>query len=112
MNTPMQTVARTAEKREKLHPPPFRRRIFRRKARLRNHTRVDARLKMMKTINRTPGKPPNSPTEEEIAERAYWIWESEGHPIGREEEHRRQAQMELYMSRALNDALESDSDTC
>lgn len=51
-----------------------------------------------------------NPTDEEIAECAYWIWESEGHPIGREAEHWRQAEMQLYLSRALDDALESNTE--
>ncbi|HWB59770.1 MAG TPA: DUF2934 domain-containing protein [Chthoniobacteraceae bacterium] len=52
-----------------------------------------------------------APTEEEIAECAYWIWESEGHPLGREEEHWRQAETQLFLSRALDDALESKDET-
>jgi hypothetical protein len=49
----------------------------------------------------------SDPTEEEIAECAYFIWESEGHPIGREAEHWRQAELQLYLSRAHDDAMES-----
>lgn len=62
--------------------------------------------------NRTPPDGnPCAPSDEEIAECAYYIWESEGHPIGKEEEHWNQAKMQLYLSRALDDALESDKET-
>ena len=65
----------------------------------------------MKTKSKPPEKPRIGPTEEEIAECAYFIWESEGHPIGREDEHWRQAEMQLYLSLALDDALESNYET-
>ena len=67
--------------------------------------------KPMNTNHETPDKPRNNPTEDEIAECAYYIWESEGHPIGKEEEHWRQAELQLYLSRAHEDALESNSAT-
>jgi len=70
------------------------------------------KLKSRKPKNKRPEKPPNDPTDEEIAECAYFIWESEGHPIGKEEEHWRQAETQLYLSRALDDALESHAVTC
>jgi Protein of unknown function (DUF2934) len=56
-------------------------------------------------------KPHPGPTEDEIAECAYFIWESEGHPIGREAEHWHEAEMQLYLDRAHDDALESDAVT-
>ena len=65
----------------------------------------------MNAIKERRDKPRIAPTQEEIAECAYWIWESEGHPIGREEEHWREAEEQLYLARALNDALESEDET-
>jgi len=51
-------------------------------------------------------KQPENPVEEETAERAYFLWESEGHPIGKEEEHWREAQRQVNLSHA-HDALEN-----
>ena len=51
-------------------------------------------------------QPVVNPVDEEIAERAYFLWESEGHPIGKEEEHMRKAQMEVNMIHA-HDVLEN-----
>jgi hypothetical protein len=64
------------------------------------------------TNGRRPAFSPLEPSGEDVAERAYWIWESEGHPIGREEEHLREARKQLLHSRALEEAMESDTDTC
>ena len=66
---------------------------------------MNAKVKIMRH-----DKPHFVPTEDEIAECAYFIWESEGYPIGREEEHWRQAQTQLYFTRAVDDALESDDE--
>jgi hypothetical protein len=40
------------------------------------------------------------PTEEEIAQCAYLIWEGEGRPAGREKEHWLQAETQLMACRA------------
>ena len=69
-------------------------------------------MKSKKTKKMRPEKPPYDPTDEDIAECAYFIWESEGHPIGKEAEHWREAETQLYLSRALDDALESNEVTC
>jgi len=50
----------------------------------------------------------DTPLDEEVAERAYFLWESEGHPIGKEEEHWREAQKQISSSHA-HDALENIS---
>lgn len=47
--------------------------------------------------------------EDEIAECAYFIWESEGHPIGREAEHWHQAQMQVCLSHVQDCALDGNS---
>ena len=48
-------------------------------------------------------------TEREIADCAYFIWESEGHPLGREDEHWRQAEMQLYLSCVQDEALQENT---
>lgn len=41
------------------------------------------------------GAPQYRPEPEDVAERAYRIWEEEGRPAGQEEEHWRRAEAEL-----------------
>lgn len=51
--------------------------------------------------------PPISPvTHEEIARCAYYIWESEGRPEGRDVEHWLQAELQLQADRALDKKME------
>lgn len=68
-------------------------------------------MKTMKNNAAPREKARPNPTEDEIAECAYFIWESEGHPIGREAEHWREAELQLYLDRAHDDALESRTET-
>jgi hypothetical protein len=51
--------------------------------------------------------PSHEPTTDEIAECAYYIWQSEGCPEGKEAEHWHHAQLQLFMGRVHDGALET-----
>jgi hypothetical protein len=44
---------------------------------------------------------------QQIAECAYYIWESEGRPAGREAEHWHQAELQLYLAMAHDAGLDN-----
>jgi hypothetical protein len=56
-----------------------------------------------------PHEKHDSSLEDEIAECAYFIWESEGHPIGREAEHWHQAELQVCLSHVQDSALDGVS---
>jgi len=56
----------------------------------------------MSIKNESPG-----PSEQQIAECAYYIWESEGQPAGREAEHWHQAELQLFLAVAHDAALDN-----
>ena len=63
----------------------------------------------MNTTKKRHEKPHTIANDKEIAECAYFIWESEGHPAGKENEHWQQAQMQLFLSRMQDEALENET---